>query len=107
MTHIRITDLSPAGSELFQDAESFLNELTDGEFESISIRGGEHPFEFGFLLRVLHGLTAASHVKLSAHTIQTAFSNSVHNNTIHSIDGNTINGQTVSGLTISNIVTFP
>lgn len=38
MSSIEISDLSPAGSQLFQDAESFLDELTDQE--SGGIEGG-------------------------------------------------------------------
>ncbi|MDZ8109386.1 MAG: hypothetical protein RM338_27675 [Nostoc sp. DedQUE12a] len=37
MATIKIDDLSPAGSELFQDSESFLNELTD---EELGVNGG-------------------------------------------------------------------
>ncbi|MDZ8109384.1 MAG: hypothetical protein RM338_27665 [Nostoc sp. DedQUE12a] len=37
MANIKINNLSPAGSELFQDSESFLNELTDAE---LGTRGG-------------------------------------------------------------------
>ncbi|MBD2676198.1 MULTISPECIES: hypothetical protein [Nostoc] len=37
MATIKIHDLSPAGSELFQDSESFLNELTD---EELGVHGG-------------------------------------------------------------------
>jgi hypothetical protein len=31
MATIKISDLRPAGTELFQDSESFLNELTEPE----------------------------------------------------------------------------
>jgi hypothetical protein len=37
MATIKIHDLNPAGSELFQDSESFLNELTDAE---LGLQGG-------------------------------------------------------------------
>ncbi|MFN6562229.1 MAG: hypothetical protein RMY28_020890 [Nostoc sp. ChiSLP01] len=37
MATIKIHDLSPAGSELFQDSETFLNELTD---EELGVNGG-------------------------------------------------------------------
>ncbi|MDZ8241874.1 MAG: hypothetical protein RMZ69_32855 [Nostoc sp. ChiQUE01a] len=37
MATIKIHDLSPAGSELFHDSESFLNELTD---EELGVNGG-------------------------------------------------------------------
>lgn len=37
MASIKIHDLNPAGSELFHDSESFLNELTD---EELGVEGG-------------------------------------------------------------------
>ena len=37
MAVIKISELRPAGSELFQDSESFLNELNDQE---MSVSGG-------------------------------------------------------------------
>ncbi len=38
MATIKISDLQPAGAKLFQDSESFLNELTEQEFGDI--KGG-------------------------------------------------------------------
>ncbi|OUL37308.1 hypothetical protein BV372_02615 [Nostoc sp. T09] len=38
MAVIKISELRPAGSELFQDSESFLNELN--EKETLSLLGG-------------------------------------------------------------------
>ena len=35
MATIKISELRPAGSELLQDAESFLNELSDHELENV------------------------------------------------------------------------
>jgi hypothetical protein len=35
MAKIKLSELSPAGSELFQDAENFLPELSDREIENI------------------------------------------------------------------------
>jgi len=35
MASIKIHDLGPAGSALFQDSESFLNELTDEEIGTV------------------------------------------------------------------------
>ncbi|AOY84126.1 hypothetical protein BJP36_33590 [Moorena producens JHB] len=45
MSNIKISELRSAGSELFHDSESFLNELTD-EQEIDSVLGGFriHPF---------------------------------------------------------------
>ncbi|NEO23443.1 hypothetical protein [Moorena sp. SIO4A5] len=39
MSTIKIAELRPAGSELFQDSESFLNELSDGQ-EMDMVLGG-------------------------------------------------------------------
>lgn len=38
MSNIKISELRPAGTELFQDSESYLNELT---VEEMSIFGGK------------------------------------------------------------------
>lgn len=35
MASIKINELRPAGSELFQDSESFLNELTNEELGTV------------------------------------------------------------------------
>ena len=35
MSSIKILELSPLGSEIFQDTESFLDELTDSEIKPI------------------------------------------------------------------------
>ncbi|WP_193193984.1 hypothetical protein [Nostoc sp. MG11] len=35
MANIKIHNLRPAGSELFNDSESFLNELTEGEITTV------------------------------------------------------------------------
>ena len=42
MATIAISDLRPAGSDLFLDSESFLNDLTDGELNST--HGGSTPW---------------------------------------------------------------
>ena len=39
MAVIKISELRPAGSELFQDSESFLNELNDQEMSTLG--GGD------------------------------------------------------------------
>lgn len=39
MTKITLFELRPAGSELFQDSENFLADLSD--MDSISVNGGE------------------------------------------------------------------
>ncbi len=40
MASIKISELRPAGSELFQDSESFLNELNDGHEMEHVLGGG-------------------------------------------------------------------
>ncbi|QZZ20215.1 hypothetical protein J5X98_23590 [Leptothermofonsia sichuanensis E412] len=40
MAYITISDLRPAGADLFMDSESFLSELSDGE---LSVYGGGTP----------------------------------------------------------------
>lgn len=42
MASIKINDLRPAGSQLFHDSESFLNELNDQE---LGIFGGKKPIK--------------------------------------------------------------
>lgn len=39
MTQLKLSELSPAGSELFQDSESFLEELSDRELDFVT--GGD------------------------------------------------------------------
>lgn len=39
MANIKVSELRPAGSELFVDSESFLNDLTD--MDTTSVHGGE------------------------------------------------------------------
>ncbi|NEQ87242.1 MAG: hypothetical protein F6K26_46615 [Moorea sp. SIO2I5] len=41
MSSIKIAELRPAGSELFQDSESFLNELSEAQ-EMDMVLGGHH-----------------------------------------------------------------
>jgi hypothetical protein len=36
MPTIKISDLSPTGSDLFSDSESYMNELSDGELDIIN-----------------------------------------------------------------------
>lgn len=40
MASIKISDLHPAGSELFSDSESYMNEVSEGELD---IQGGISP----------------------------------------------------------------
>jgi hypothetical protein len=48
MSSIEISNLSPAGSQLFQDTESFLDELTDQELGEIE---GGFPRFYRYLTR--------------------------------------------------------
>jgi hypothetical protein len=40
MASIKLTELRPAGSELFNDSESFLNELNDQDMSTLLTSGG-------------------------------------------------------------------
>ncbi len=44
MANITISDLRPAGSDLFADSESFLHDLTEQEMEILGIKGGGASF---------------------------------------------------------------
>ena len=79
MASIQISELSPAGSKLFQDSESFLNELSDSDIQSI--KGGA--------------------------TIATAMNNSFFNNGVGNAENNrNINGQGVNAVSAQNYNTF-
>lgn len=64
MATIKIHDLHPIGSDLFQDPESFLNELSDRQITGV--QGGIIPLETlagltgGTLAETLSGLTAGT-----------------------------------------------
>ena len=68
MASIKISELRPAGSELFQDSESFLNELSDREMGAIE-----------------GGAFTVVGVSVSAQTVV-------------SINGNTINANTIGNV---------
>ena len=44
MANINISDLSPAGADLFLDSESYLNDLTEGEMTNTL--GGASPLVY-------------------------------------------------------------
>ncbi|MCC5647542.1 hypothetical protein LC607_32470 [Nostoc sp. CHAB 5824] len=69
MASIKISELRPAGSELFQDSESFLNELN--EKETLSLVGG--------------AFTAVG-VSVSAQTVVSINGNSVNANTVGNVN---------------------
>jgi Mg-chelatase subunit ChlD len=50
MAKIAISNLRPAGAELFVDSESYLNELTDAEMNMT--HGGSSPFCAGVVLGI-------------------------------------------------------
>ncbi len=109
MAGIKITELSPAGSELFQDSESFLEDMLNDELGNI--RGGYSYIQYQLLLQILNRLTAVT-IQLPVSSIQTVASNSVNNNTINSAGNNAIgignsifNGLTINGLSLSNVNT--
>jgi hypothetical protein len=45
MASIKLSELQVAGSELFQDSESFINDLSDAT--SLSVNGGDGSSSFG------------------------------------------------------------
>lgn len=70
MATIKISELHPAGSELFQDSESFLNELTEQEI------GGVQGGLFGFdaiktVLLTLRSLSIETGIKTKVVSIKT------------------------------------
>ncbi len=101
MAGIKITELSPAGSELFQDSESFLEDMLNDELGSI--RGGYSYMQYQLLLQILNRLTAVT-IQLPVSSIQTVTSNSANNNTFR-IGNNIANGLTINGLSHSNVNT--
>jgi len=56
MAYITISDLRPAGSDLFVDSESFMSELTDDE---LGLQGG------GFWATVAAAVTSAPSIAIS------------------------------------------
>ena len=76
MSTIQIADLSPAGSELFQDTESFLNELTENE---LMVMGGKKGFK-GIVINVNVG-------SVNIYTLFTINTNTVNANTIGNNNG--------------------
>ncbi|GEM_PF-1458156 len=103
MAKIKISDLSPVGSELFRDSESFLNELQADEMEAILGYGG---LQLRLLLKILHHYSVAYNGWLHGHSIQTAFSNGVNGNShFRGINRNTAIGHSINGITIGNINT--
>ncbi|MDJ0734918.1 MAG: hypothetical protein QNJ47_12765 [Nostocaceae cyanobacterium] len=51
MANIKISELRPSGFELFQDSESFLNDMN--EMDTMSIHGGEG---YGFSKYLQYGI---------------------------------------------------
>ncbi len=104
MANIKIADLQPAGCELFQDSESFLNELTDGEVSQI--KGGSS-LKFQLFLWIWNHLLIPSRGGLTGNTLQTIYSNNVLRiNSIYGDGVNTVNGQSINALSISNANTI-
>ncbi len=69
MASIKISELRPAGSELFQDSESFLNELSDRE--TGNLEGG--------------AFTVVG-VSVSAQTVFTINGNTINANTVGNVN---------------------
>ncbi len=76
MATIEIFEMHPAGSELFHDSESFLDELRDSHADSV--KGG--CYNLGF--------------EKNGQTIISVQSNSFNNNTI--------NGQSINAVSVTN-----
>ncbi|AOY84121.1 hypothetical protein BJP36_33565 [Moorena producens JHB] len=71
MSSIKIAELRPAGSELFQDSESFLNELSDGQEMDMVLGGGRRSgfsFSFGSFRTINSTINTASLVSKSVVT---------------------------------------
>lgn len=75
MAELKITELSPSGFELFQDSESFLEDLTDNDLDNINGAGSQ-----GMTLISIH-------------------SNSIHNNTI----GESLEDLKIDGVDIQDV----
>lgn len=43
MATIKISELNPIGSELFSDSESYIEELSEVELDTLNINGGGTP----------------------------------------------------------------
>ena len=59
MATIKISDLHSAGSELFMDSESYLNELTNEELNMT--HGGSTPLCAGIIIGLLITLKSGNH----------------------------------------------
>ncbi len=103
MATIKITDLHPVGRELFQDPESFLSELTDGEIGQV--KGGDSLELSPFLINLFTGFSPVSQSGVSGGTLQTVNSNNMLG-LRNGFDANTINGQSINGLSYSNANTI-
>ena len=56
MASIKINNLQPAGSDLFNDSESYLNELTENELAMT--HGGSSPLCVGIIIGITITLAA-------------------------------------------------
>lgn len=97
MADIKITELSPPGSDLFQDAESFLGDLRDDEIGDI--KGGYSPAQYKNFLKILHCLTIASNIRLTNRNIYNTIGRTIGNtvgrfNTI----SNSVNSNPTTGI---------
>lgn len=88
MTTIKISELAPTGSGLFEDHESFLHELTDEDLGGIE--GG---LRYTYFVQITKLLKRDRWGK--GQTMNTARGNSMNNNTIN---GRGFNGQTFGNI---------
>ncbi|NJL63520.1 MAG: hypothetical protein HC903_18905 [Methylacidiphilales bacterium] len=67
MSTLKISELRPAGSELFQDSESFLNELNDQEIGAIA--GGGYKVPLTSVVYVNSQITVSQGISLETISI--------------------------------------
>ncbi len=96
MTRINISDLNAAGCQLFDDLESFLEELEETELETIV--GGYFNTGLSNISPLYQEIFLAT--SLGVYNIQdSAYSNTVYGNTVQN---NTVNGKTSSNFNTVN-----
>lgn len=75
MASIQITELRPAGYELFQDSESFLNELGDQElsvFGGKKFGGGKRPILTNVTIFVISQFTVSIGISIQSVSVVSA-----------------------------------
>jgi hypothetical protein len=75
MSAIKISDLRPAGADLFQDSESFLQELGDNDL--VSVQGGRRGFQ---------SIVVIGDISVWAQTVFSANGNTINANTVGAVN---------------------